>query len=84
MKGCRKLKDSVLLIGYDSAGRCCYLDLKAVSAFKSHASLTIGHRRFGRMKIRRLAGFIFDSAGRLVSEFEDRLEGEPVRLPANG
>lgn len=71
----QRLKDTAILIGYDSRGKCAYTNVEDI-AEANFDSLAIEPQNVRLLGIRRMIGFMFDSDGRMFFEFTESFDPE--------
>ena len=65
-----KIKDVVLLIGYNDLGQCVYSDSLVSSDYYDGDHIWDDAKKVKNMKLRKVKGYIFDEEGELSQEFE--------------
>ena len=65
-----KIKDIVILIGYDEAGKCIYSDAVDFSEYYDGDHIWDDAKKIKKLKLRKVKGYLFDDDGELSQEFE--------------
>jgi hypothetical protein len=65
-----KLKSTAVLIGYNPDGKCVYSDIVDLSDYYDGEHVWDRDALVKRLKLQRVKGYLFDSAGNLDQEFE--------------
>ncbi len=66
----RKIKDAVILIGYDESGKCVYSEALETSDYYDSDHIWDDGKTVKKLKLRKVKGYLFDAEGELSQEFE--------------
>jgi hypothetical protein len=66
----RTIKDTVILIGYNEAGKCVYSDSLETSDYYDGEHIWDDGKKVKKLKLRKVKGYLFDKEGELSQEFE--------------
>jgi len=65
-----KIKDKAILIGYDPENKCVYSDILDLWNYYDGEHLWDNDEMVKKLRLKRMKGFLFNSAGILDQEFE--------------